>query len=182
MINEVSASGGRFGVVHDDEVRENVVGTSARVQRILHTYDDGRMDIVVSGEDRFRIREIIQDMPYLRVIADPVADTIQGGVPAKAAIDSMLDLYQQFIARLGLEPDQKEQLEGLMEEMEAERDISYVIGQTIGMDSNRQQALLSVTEPKRRIELLTGELKRHDTVHRLARGLFEEDDFDPTVN
>lgn len=182
MISELLASGGSFGVVQDEEVHSGIVGTTASLQKVLHTYEDGRMDILTHGEERFRVIEMVESKPYIRALVDPLIDDSKAHSVARIQIEQMLSLYRQFIARLGLEAEQKQQLDSLMEDMEAERDISYVIGQTIGLDTARQQELLAVTSPSARIELLTDELKRHDTVHKLARNLFEESDFDPGVN
>src|SRR5579863_7566944 len=41
-----------------------MVGTTVRITRV-HTYDDGRMDIQVQGERRFRIRRIDNTKAYL---------------------------------------------------------------------------------------------------------------------
>ena len=61
--------------------------------------------------------------------------------------------------------------------------MSYIIGQTIGLDLRGQQSLLEKTDPLARVKLLTRVLKQHDKVHAIARGLFEgESEFDPTVN
>ncbi len=181
MVSDLGGSSGVFGVVHSQEVHSGMVGTSARIQRILHTYDDGRMDLIAVGEERFRLIDILEGSPYLVARIEPVEDS-GAVIPAKRQINSMLDLYRRFISRLGLESQQREQLETLVGEMTAEQDISYIIGQTIGLDSDRQQELLEVTSPGERIRLLTGELLRQDTVHKLARRLFEGEDFDPTVN
>ncbi|MFH0882515.1 MAG: LON peptidase substrate-binding domain-containing protein, partial [bacterium] len=181
MVADLQESDGVFGVVHSDEVHSGMVGTTARIQRILHTYEDGRIDLIAVGEERFRLLDFVEDSPYLVAQIKPVED-IRTSIPAKTQINSMLVLYRQFISRLGLESEQREQLESLVEEMTAEQDLSYIIGQTIGLDSGRQQELLEVVSPGERVRLLTGELLRQDTVHHLARKLFEGSDFDPGVN
>jgi len=67
--------------------------------------------------------------------------------------------------------------------MDEESDLSYVIGQTIGLDIRSQQELLEKTDPLARVKLLTVVLRRHDVVHGLARNLFEGTrEFDPTMN
>jgi Lon protease-like protein len=181
MVADLQSSGGVFGVVQSDEVHSGMVGTTARIQQILHTYEDGRMDLIAVGEERFRLLDILEDRPYMVARIRHVEDN-RTSIPAKTQINSMLELYQQFISRLGLESEQRQQLESLVEEMTAERDLSYIIGQTIGLDSGRQQELLEVVSPGERVRLLTGELLRQDTVHQLARKLFEGSDFDPGVN
>jgi len=181
MVKELLKGGTIFGVIPSEELKPGCVGTTARIQKVLHTYDDDRMDILAVGEDRFRLMDILDDRPYLRAKVSRVEDDLRQDT-ARIQIENMLGLYHRFIARLGLKQEQREQLENLVEDLDLEREISYIIGQTIGLDINRQQELLEVTDPGKRIELLTGELKRQDRVHKLARQLFEGEDFDPSLN
>src|SRR5579862_1007437 len=50
-----------------------MVGTTVRITRI-HTFDDGRMDIQVQGERRFRIRRLEETKPYLVGFVEPVVE------------------------------------------------------------------------------------------------------------
>lgn len=40
-------------------------GCTARIEKVLHIFEDGRMDILVKGEMRFRLLEIEQEHSYL---------------------------------------------------------------------------------------------------------------------
>ena len=69
-----------FGIVlirAGNEVSKHVdpymVGTAVRIVQV-HTYDDGRMDIQVQGERRFRIRELDESRPYLIGKVEPVIE------------------------------------------------------------------------------------------------------------
>ncbi len=51
-----------------------MVGTAVRILKVI-PYDDGRMDIQVEGERRFRIRELDEDAhPYLLGRVEPVVE------------------------------------------------------------------------------------------------------------
>ena len=70
----------RFGVVlisSGSEVGEpaapETVGTIAKVDEV-RTLDDGRMLIGVKGEQRFRIVEIIEQLPYITAEVTPLED------------------------------------------------------------------------------------------------------------
>lgn len=69
-----------FGIVlirSGDEVggpaEPYMVGTACRVTQVTHL-DGGRMDIRVTGERRFRIREIDESQPYLVGYVEPVIE------------------------------------------------------------------------------------------------------------
>jgi Lon protease-like protein len=53
-----------FGIVwlSDDGLRD--IGCSARIERVIETFDDGRMNILVSGDRPFRLLRRIEDMPF----------------------------------------------------------------------------------------------------------------------
>ena len=44
-----------FGLLLAEETELRTIGTSASVIDVLNRYDDGRMDIIVEGRDRFRV-------------------------------------------------------------------------------------------------------------------------------
>src|SRR5437016_2701135 len=50
-----------------------MVGTVVRITRV-HNYDDGRMDIDVQGERRFRIRQLDESRSYLVGLVEPVIE------------------------------------------------------------------------------------------------------------
>lgn len=69
-----------FGIVlirSGDEVGDNaepyLVGTKVRILDTYH-YDDGRYDLTVEGVERFRIRDINTDEPYLRGAIEALED------------------------------------------------------------------------------------------------------------
>lgn len=64
-----------------------LVGTVARITR-THTYRDGRLDIEVSGERRFRVRELNDDQPYLVGKVEPLVEEEVEETPRAATIIS----------------------------------------------------------------------------------------------
>lgn len=69
-----------FGVVlirSGDEVggfaEPYLVGTAVRIEYIQQ-YDDGRMDVRVRGERRFRVRKLDESRPYLVGLVEPVSE------------------------------------------------------------------------------------------------------------
>jgi len=69
LIGECRQSGDVFGVVlrHEDSVAE--CGCTAEVASVLEEFDDGRLNIVVRGRERFRLHELLEpdgEDDYLR--------------------------------------------------------------------------------------------------------------------
>jgi Lon protease-like protein len=57
LIGECLTEGREFGLLLEDEEGRREVGTRAGVVEVLEVFDDGRMNIVVEGRDRFRVLE-----------------------------------------------------------------------------------------------------------------------------
>ena len=64
MIGECLENDSEFGIVwlSDDGLRD--VGCSARVERVIETFEDGRMNILVVGTEPFRLLRRIEDLAY----------------------------------------------------------------------------------------------------------------------
>jgi len=64
MIGECLERGSEFGIVWlgDDGLAD--VGCAAHVARLLERFDDGRMNILAQGSERFRLLRRIEDLPY----------------------------------------------------------------------------------------------------------------------
>ncbi len=182
MVEECLAEDKLFGVLHGLDVQRPAVGTTARIEKVLNRYDDGRLDILITGEQRFQVHSVLQDCDYLQAVVSYFSDT-PSEKPDHAHLSELVRLYKLYVQRLELEQKNKLQLDDLVKEMDEESDLSYVIGQTIGLDIRSQQELLEKTDPLARVKLLTVVLRRHDVVHGLARNLFEGTrEFDPTMN
>jgi len=55
-----------FGVIYNHNNKMEQVGCTAKIVQIQKEYEDGRMDILVQGNYRFKIEEIIKDKSYLQ--------------------------------------------------------------------------------------------------------------------
>lgn len=58
LIGECLDSDGEFGFVYADDDGVRDVGTRAHVTEVLARLDDGRMDVLVEGGERFRLLEL----------------------------------------------------------------------------------------------------------------------------
>jgi Lon protease-like protein len=82
MIGEAIRRKSEFGIVLATESGLVNTGCTAFVDRLIHEYEDGRMDIVAAGRRRFEILSLDEEMPYLRGQVDFFDDD---GSPAPAA-------------------------------------------------------------------------------------------------
>ncbi len=58
LIAECLAEEGEFGLVYADEAGIREVGTRAAVLEVLTRFEDGRMNILIEGRDRFKLTDL----------------------------------------------------------------------------------------------------------------------------
>lgn len=128
-----------------------MVGTAVRILKVI-PYDDGRMDIHVEGERRFRIREIDEEsQPYLVGKVEPVMEIELEETPENR------DLFGQA----------KEQFEQLIQKIFARQEfnvsvklptdpvvLSFTIANMLHMENLAKQRLLETTDTLERVSTL----------------------------
>lgn len=65
LIGECIDTSGAFGFIYHHDGQLCSVGTRATVVEVLRRYDDGRLDIVVRGGDRFRLGELTSGRSFI---------------------------------------------------------------------------------------------------------------------
>lgn len=98
-----------FGIVfRDDDGSARRVGCTARVTEVLERFDDGRLDVVVTGEEPFRVLDRYEAGDY------PVGDveTVGAGDAAgddREAAEATREAFAELVQRVsGSEPETDE--------------------------------------------------------------------------
>ena len=94
MMSECLSGDQPFGIVQFDGKAIHSVGCMARITEVLHRYEDGRMDIMTRGGQRFFVKELIEEKPYTeaRVVFFDDEDVVAAADAADAmdAVRAML--------------------------------------------------------------------------------------------
>ena len=164
MIGDCLESGGEFGIVWLSGSGLREVGCTARITQVLDRFDDGRMNILVSGDRPFRLMRRIEDLPYPAGDIDLLDsdDAADPGLVAEAH-----ELYADLV-------------EQVTDERPAESDLAeldaYGMAATIEFEAKAKQELLelrSEEERLRRVSDLFGttvkRLEESERVSELAR-------------
>jgi len=133
-----------FGIVLADDGRIADVGTTARIDRVVTEYPDGRMDIVVTGEERFRVLEVHDRKSYYTADVDVLEET-----PADPDLDLKERVITQHMKLLELagrtvRPDLYDDVEHL----------SFVLAQNAGLDPSQKQQVLQFDSETERVRYL----------------------------
>jgi Lon protease-like protein len=175
MLSDVLAGDRRFGITpaaSGSEVPQvGTVGCVAEV-RLNQELPDGRSNIVVLGEARFTIAELLNEgTPYL-VGQVATFDDESGSDPPPDAVDALRQLFGQYFAGYRELNDSPPEEPTLPEDA---RTLSFHVAGTIECDLAIKQRLLAERSTARRINdlrlllpLLTSALERGIEVHRRA--------------
>jgi ATP-dependent Lon protease len=74
LVGECIAAETAFGLLYEDDGGRREIGTLAMVSEVLQVFDDGRMNIVVEGQDRFRVLEWTEGRAYPTGAVETVVD------------------------------------------------------------------------------------------------------------
>jgi len=133
-----------FGIVRSDDDTLAEVGTTARIQRVVNRYEDGRLDIAVQGEERFKLLELHDEKSYYTADVTLLEDGEEG-------ID--LDLKERAITQHMklLELAGRTVRPELYEDVDK---LSYVLARNAVLDGEQKQELLERSSENERIEYL----------------------------
>ncbi len=111
MIARCLEDGEPFGIVfRDEELGARRVGCEARVTEVTERFDDGRMNIIVTGERPFRVLDRYEASDYPAGEVEPVEPRTEGGDFNDAAAEAR-EAFAELISRVGGEPPEPEELE-----------------------------------------------------------------------
>ena len=139
-----------FGIVCMQEDEMARVGCTARIDRVLQRYEDGRLDIVAVGEERFRIEEVTQERLYLTAQVESIEPA--EGIADPGARERVITLHMKLLELAG------ETLRPAI--YEGPKRISFVVAQNAGLDLARKQELLELPTEEERLEYLATFLER----------------------
>jgi Lon protease-like protein len=70
MIGDALRGSSDVGIVLAKEEGIVKAGCTVRIEKLLHTYPDGRMDLLTRGQDRFEIVDVNQEKNYLQATVE----------------------------------------------------------------------------------------------------------------
>jgi Lon protease-like protein len=146
MIGECLEQESEFGIVWLSDEGLKDVGCSARIRRVLETFDDGRMNILVEGAEPFRLVRRIEDLPYPAGDVEPLYDDEpddEGSGAAEAARGRYSDLLDEVTDE---RPDEAE-----LAALDA-----YGMAATLEVALEAKQMLLELRSERERLEQLEG--------------------------
>jgi Lon protease-like protein len=143
LIGECLEEEREFGLVFADDDGIRAVGTRAVVTEVLERFDDGRMNVVVEGRDRFRLLELTSGRVYQTGEVEPVADDPE---PAEADdVERALEMFRRLVELTGSDVEEPDP---------AVPQLSFALAARFDFASPLKQELLQETSERVRMENL----------------------------
>jgi ATP-dependent Lon protease len=91
LIGECLENEVEFGLVYADDDGIRDIGTRAGVVEVLDRFDDGRMNVLIEGRERFRLVELTSGRSFHTGSVTPVSDTDER--PSERIVERALALF-----------------------------------------------------------------------------------------
>ncbi|MGO8984810.1 MAG: LON peptidase substrate-binding domain-containing protein [Terriglobales bacterium] len=150
MIAECLEQKKPFGVVRASSDGVADIGCTAEILSVTKKYDDGRMDIVTRGVERFEVVEVNQDRTFLRAEITVLQDDDEPDKPAVEMVTQAVRLHAEIAKLAGAEPSGPD---------EHAANLSFLLAGSLPLDLDFKQTLLSTPSEAKRLEAVVGYLE-----------------------
>lgn len=149
LVEECLEQDAEFGLVYADSDGIREVGTRARVAEVLTRFEDGRLNILVEGGERFQVEELTDGRSFHTAQVSPVADAEDAA--DDAAIEDAMRVFGVLRDVTGSEVEPPDQ---------ASPQLSFALAGKVELAAGEKLMLLRELSERRRIELVQ-ELLEH---------------------
>ncbi len=152
MIQECLDKLQNFGVVYYAGEDFFQIGCTAQITKVLRSYEDGRMDLLTLGMQRFRIVKVRNEKPYLMADVDYFDD--EDSVTLETVQSEAVTLFKEAL-RLSGRDNRVNDFDDL-----TPKELSFIIAGGAGFTHPEKQAFLEMTSTEERLRKAGSALKR----------------------
>jgi Lon protease-like protein len=145
-----------FGVVRASSDGVADIGCTAEIMSVTKKYDDGRMDILTRGVERFEVIQVNEERSFLQAEIALVQDEDEDenedepGKPATEMVTQAVRLHAEIAKLAGTEPSGPD---------EQAANLSFLLAGSLPLDLDFKQSLLSTLSEAKRLEAVVGYLE-----------------------
>jgi Lon protease-like protein len=150
LIADCLAAESEFGLILETEEGLREIGTLTAVLEVIHTFDDGRMNVLVEGHDRFRLAQETEGRPFRTAEVEPVEDEDEQA--ADAEVEEAMAVFRRLVTVAEAEE---------IEEPEAGATaLSFQLASKVDFGHELKQELLELRSERQRLIRLAELLER----------------------
>jgi Lon protease-like protein len=150
LIGECLEEESEFGLILETEEGLREIGTRTAVLEVIHTFDDGRMNVLVEGQARFRVTRLTEGRSFHTAEVEPVEDEGEAATPAE--IEQVLAVFRRLVAVA--------EAEEIEEPTAGSPALSYELAARVDFGHELKQELLELRSERRRLHRLAELLER----------------------
>ena len=140
LIGECLAEGSEFGLILETDGGLREIGTSTAVLEVIHTFDDGRMNVLVEGHDRFRVARLTEGRSFRTAEFETVEDDDEE--PTEGDVAGVMEVYRRLVAVAEAEQIDEPDMDSST--------LSFQLASRVDFGHELKQELLELrSEPKR---------------------------------
>jgi Lon protease-like protein len=143
LIDECLEEQSDFGLLYADADGTREVGTRARVTDVIDRLEDGRLNVLVEGGDRFRVSRVTRGRSFLTAEVEPLLDeeTAAAATGPGSTAERAIDSFRALVALAGAEPSDLD---------DASPQLSFELAGQVELAPEAKQRLLEMrSEPER---------------------------------
>ena len=148
MIAECLEQQKPFGVVRASPEGVADIGCTAEIMSVTKKYDDGRMDIMARGLERFEVIQVNEDREFLQAEIALVEDGPEK--PPTEMVTQAVRLHAEIVKLAGTEPSGPD---------DHASNLSFLLAGSLPLDLDFKQNLLSTLSEAKRLEAVVGYLQ-----------------------
>ncbi len=99
LIGECLEAGGPFGLVFADDDGLRQIGTLASVVEVTDRFDDGRLNVVVEGGERFRLKELTRGRSFHTGTIETLGD--RDDPASREEVDRAVAVFRRLVELTG---------------------------------------------------------------------------------
>jgi Lon protease-like protein len=143
MIKDSIKTGDPFGIVLKDDKGVKSIGCSVKIIRVLKEHPTGEYDIIVQGQQCFRIKDKVQENDQLW-IGNVTYLEDQESAPADL-LEKTRDQYLHILLKLGLNEDMERHMS---------KSLSFDFIEFINLPNKIKQQLIETNDENQRLEII----------------------------
>lgn len=166
MIGECLAEKKVFGVVRSQENKIAEIGCAAEIIAVTKTYDDGRMDIVTEGRERFEVMGLNEERSFLQGQVNYFEDAPEIRSSGESA--RLISLHNEILTLVGAEPATPEA---------DDPHLTFSLAASLPLDLDFKQSMLEIRSERERTaallkyyEAMVPNLRRAIAIRKRAGG------------
>ncbi|MDA0683768.1 MAG: LON peptidase substrate-binding domain-containing protein [Bacteroidetes bacterium] len=150
MLNDCTTQDIPFGVLLSQEGKMKEVGCVAKVSKITESFEDGSKNIIVTGQERFKILQVHNKRSYLTADFEAILDLPSAAESAQ--VDRLIAQHIKLLELAGRTPSPS-----LYENRDR---LSFFVAHNAGLNLEQKQTVLETRAESMRVEYLITHLER----------------------